>query len=147
MSKIRYIAIKEDNKPFRVINSKLLKAECERLPKGRYSLVIEKYRKNKSNAQLAWLYGQIYPLVLKGFLDMGWDEITNLDMVDAKMKSLFSTKEIVNKHTGEIMIIPLLKREMTTVEMMTYTDAIRDWSREWLNIEIPDPETNYTIEL
>jgi hypothetical protein len=141
MIKIQYIAIKEQSKPFRVVNSKLFKGELDQLPAGRYRVTVEKYRKNKSNPQLAWLYGQIYPLVLQGLIDAGWDEVTNLDQVDAMMKDMFAKTEIVNKHTGEIMDIPGLKRNMTTVEMMTYVDAIRDWASEYLNVIIPEPET------
>jgi len=145
MQKISYIAIKEDGKDFRVINSKLLKEDCDRLPKGKYRLSITKYQKEKSNPQLAWLYGQIYPLVLRGLNDAGW-EFTSLDEVDEYCKSMFSSREVLNRHTGEIMDIPGLKRNMTTTEMSTYTNAIRDWCAEYLNIHIPEPETNFNIE-
>ena len=143
--KLKYFAIKEDNKPFRVVNSKLLKADCDRLPSGRYSLVIEKYRKSKSNAQLAWLYGQIYPIVLRGLNDAGWDEITNVDQVDAMMKDRFANREIVNINTGEVMEVPALKRNMSTTEFITFVEAIRKWASEYLNINIPDPGTNFNI--
>ena len=146
MKKVTAIGIKEDGKAFRVINRVLLDAELSGLPKGKYRLTIEKYRKNKSNPQLAWLYGQIYPLVLKGLNDAGW-EFTSLDEVDEYCKSMFSSREILNRHTGEIMDVPGLKRDMTTTEMMSYVEAIRDWASEYLSINIPDPETNYTMEL
>lgn len=145
MSKISYIAIKDDNKPLRIVNKALLKEETDRLSKGRYRLIIEKLRKNKSNPQLAWLYGQIYPIVLKALNDAGW-EFTTVDEVDEYCKSMFSSREVLNRHTGEIMNVPGLKRDMTTVEMMTYVEAIRDWATEYLNVNIPDPETNFDIE-
>jgi hypothetical protein len=147
VQKISYIAIKEDGKAFRVINRVMLDAELSGLPKGKYRLSIEKLRKNKSNSQLAWLYGQIYPHVLQGYLDAGWDDITNLDQVDAKMKEMFAQTEIVNKHTGEIMKIPALKRDMSTVDMMTFVQAIREWAEEYLNVSIPEPGTNLTMDL
>jgi hypothetical protein len=145
MNKIHAIGIKVDGKAFRVINRVLLDAELSGLPKGKYRLIVEKLRRNKSNPQLAWLFGQIYPLVLQGFLDTGWDNITNLDQVDAKMKEMFARTEIVNKHTGEIMSIPALKRDMTTVEMMTFVQAIREWAEDYLNVTIPDPGTNFNL--
>lgn len=84
MIRLQYIGIKADSVPFRVVNSKLLKADCDKLPKGRYRLIVEKLRKNKSNPQLAWLYGQIYPHILQGYIDLGWEDITSLDQVDEK---------------------------------------------------------------
>jgi hypothetical protein len=145
MDKFQFIGIKEDNKAFRIVNAKLLKDGCDRLPKGRYSLTVEKYRKHKSNQQLAWLYGQIYPLVLRGLNDAGW-EFVNVEEVDEYCKSMFSSREVLNRHTGEILDVPGLKRNMSTVEMNCYIEAIRNWCGEYLNIVIPEPETNYNIE-
>jgi hypothetical protein len=141
LKKVSAIGIKEDGKAFRVINRVLLDVELSGLPKGRYRLTVEKLRKNKSNSQLAWLYGQVYPLVLTGLNDAGW-EFTSLDEVDEYCKSMFSSREILNRHTGEILDVPGLKRNMSTVEMMSYVEAIRDWASEYLSINIPDPETN-----
>lgn len=139
MLRLLYIGIKKDNEPFRVVNRKLLDQELSSLPEGRYSLIIEKKRKPKSNPQLAWLYGQIYPHVLKGLIDAGWEDITNIDQTDAYCKSLFANTEIVNRHTGEAMTVPALKRDMTTTEFSTYVEAIRQWAAEFLNVNIPDP--------
>jgi hypothetical protein len=147
--KLEAIAIAEQGKPFRVVNAKLFRGECDKLSPGRYRITVEKMRKKKSNPQLAWLYGQVYPHVLQGLIDAGWTEITNLDQVDAKCKEMVARSEIINKHTGEIMSVPALKRDMTTVEFSTFVDEIRDWARDYLNVEIPDPESqikmNYGI--
>lgn len=145
MQKIQYIGIRKGSDPFRVVSSENFKKELNALPEGRYRISVEKYRKNKSNPQLAWLYGQIYPLVLKGLNDAGW-EFTSIEEVDEYCKSMFSSREVLNRHSGEIMDVPGLKRDMSTVEMMTYVDAIRSWAAEYLNINIPDPEVNFTFD-
>lgn len=143
MTKIEHILIKDDS-TFRVVNRALLDQELMGLPKGRYRLLIEKKRNNKSNAQLGYLYSCIYPFVLKALNDLGW-EFTNLDQVDAECKKRFANQEILNRHTGEIMLIPALKRNMTTTEFATYVNAIRDWASEDLNSYIPEP--NEQIEM
>jgi hypothetical protein len=91
------------------------------------------------------LFAGVYPLVLKALNDAGW-EFTTIDEIDEYCKSMFSSKEVLNRHTGEILDIPGLKRDMTIVEMMTYVDAIRNWASEFLNVYIPDPETNLEIQ-
>ena len=136
--KLEAIAVKEDGKAFRIINRALLYKELTELPKGKYRLVVERYRKKKSNPQLRWLYGQVYPIVLKALNDAGW-EFTSIVEVDEYCKSMFSSKEVLNRHSGEILDIPGLKRDMTTVEMMTYVDAIRNWASEYLSVYIPEP--------
>jgi hypothetical protein len=134
-----------DGVSFRVVNSSDFYRELNTL-KGRYRLTIEKYRRSKSNPQLRWLYGQVYPIVLKGLTDAGW-EFTTIAEVDEYCKSMFASREVLNRHTGEIMTVPGLKRDMTTTEMMTYVDAIRDWASEYLNINIPEPMQQMTMEL
>ena len=145
MTPIKYTGIVEAGK-FRIVNNKLFKEELSRLGNGRYDVVIQKYRRSKSNPQLRWLYGQVYPIVLKGLTDAGW-EFTTIAEVDEYCKSMFASREVLNRHTGEIMAVPGLKRDMTTTDMMTYVDAIRDWASEYLNINIPEPEQQMAMNL
>ena len=142
---IEAFAIKEDGKAFRIVNRALLDQELSALPKGRYRLKIEKYRRNKSQSQLGYLFACVYPLVLKALNDSGW-EFTSVEEVDEYCKSMFASKELVNRHSGEIIEIPALKRFMTTTEMMTYVNAIRDWASEYLNTYIPEPLEQTAIE-
>ena len=144
--KLEFIGIKEDTS-FRVVNKALLDKELIGLPKGRYRIIVEKYRKKKSNPQLGYLFACIYPFVLKGLNDLGW-EFTSLEQVDVECKKRFASQEILNRHTGEIMEIPALKRDMTTTEFATYVNSIRDWASEYLSIYIPEPgeQTNLTFE-
>ena len=135
--KLEYIGVKEDTS-FRVVNKALFDKELIGLPKGRYRIIVEKYRKKKSNPQLGYLFACIYPFVLKGLNDLGW-EFTSLEQVDVECKKRFASQEILNRHTGEIMEIPALKRDMTTTEFATYVNSIRDWASEYLSIYIPEP--------
>lgn len=145
MRKITAIGIKEDGKPYRVIHANVFRADLDSLPKGRYIHTVEKYRKSKSNSQLGYLFAAIYPFVLKGLNDAGW-EFTSLEEVDVYCKSLFADKELINRTTGEIIHVPELKRDMSTIEMMTYINSIRDWSLEYLNTYIPEPEEQIILD-
>jgi len=146
MNRIQYIGVKVKDKAFRVVSSENFKKELSELPEGRYRITIDKYRKQKSNPQLGYLFACVYPFVLKALDDAGW-EFTSIEEVDEYCKSMFSSKEILNRNTGEIMDIPGLKRDMTTTEMMTYVDAIRDWASEYLNVYIPEPEQQIDLPL
>jgi hypothetical protein len=144
--KLEAIGIAEQGKPFRVVNSALFRGECNKLTPGRYRLTVEKLRKKKSNPQLGYLFAAVYPLVLQHLNDAGW-EFTDLDQVDVFCKSRFADTEVVNRHTGEIMTIPALKRDFTTTEMMTYIEAIRQWDAEYLGGIIPEPESQIPMNL
>ena len=141
MQKLSYKAAKQPDGTLHVINRKIMIDDIARLPKGNYTLTIEKYRKSKSLPQLGYLFGCVYPLFLRAAVDAGYDELTTIDEVDAWCKSMFANREIVNKNTGEIIKVPGFKREMTTTEMMTYIDQVRDKCQEYFGVFIPDPES------
>lgn len=46
---------------------------------------------------------------------------------------------VINKHTGEIIEIPRSTKEMDTVTFSTYCDQLREYGRQYLGVEIPDP--------
>jgi hypothetical protein len=144
--KIEAIGIKEKDKDFRVVNSALFRGECNKLDSGRYRITVEKKRNNKSNLQLGYYYACVLPMSHKLLLDAGW-EFSTLEEVDIFWKSQFANREIVNRTTGEVMTIPALKRDMTTTDMMTFTNAIRDYCSEFLGGYIPEPETQIQMEL
>lgn len=146
MTKIQYIGIKEAGKAFRIVNDKMLKEELLTLQNGKYRLTIERYRKNKSNTQLGYLFAGVYPIVLKGLQDAGW-EFTSIDEVDEYCKSMFASRDVLNRHTGEVIPVPGLKRDFTTTDMMIYVDAIREWASEFLNVYVPEPEQQIQMQL
>ena len=137
--KLEAISIKEKDKDFRLVNGKLFWDECNKLAPGRYRLTVEKMRKNKSLPQLGYYYACVLPLFMQHLIDAGY-EFTNIYQVDAFAKARFASQQVINKHTGDIIEIPGLKREMTTLEMSTFTNAIRDWDAEYLGGYIPEPE-------
>ena len=145
MIRLDYIGIKENGKGFRIVNKALLEKELIELPKGKYRLLIEKLRRKKSNSQLGYLFKCVYPLSMKFLNDAGW-EFTNNDQVDAFWKDLYAKKEVINRHTGEIRMIPALKRDFDTMDMVTYIESIRQHCSEYLKGYIPSPEENMKID-
>ena len=110
--------------------------------KGDYVISIEKDAKNRSNRQNRWLWGCIYPMILDGMNCIGW-EFTNTEEVHAVMGSMFLGKDVVNKNTAEVVHLSRSTRELTTEEMSVYCETLRDFAREYLDVEIPDPDPEY----
>ena len=110
------------------------------LPDGAYAVTVKRHRKQRSNPQNDYLWGVVYPVVLRGFIDMGWDELTDTDQIHELCKAKFLTTEAVNKHTGEIVSFPLSTARMDTLQFSTYVDRIADFVREHLNTIIPAPK-------
>ncbi len=142
--KIEYMGIKEQGKPFRIVNNKYLKEELETIPEGRYRMTIEKWKKNKSLPQLGYYYACCLPMFLKAAIDAGW-ELTSIDEADAWLKSIFANRELINKYSGEVISIPALKRQMTTTEFSTFINQVRDHAAEFLGCYIPEPSEQIKI--
>jgi hypothetical protein len=142
MKKIIYPAIKSDDTDFRIINSKLFKAELNALKKGKYRVIVEKYHRKASHEQFKYLYGLVYPLSMVALNDAGY-EFTSIDEVDIFWKTMFANKKIINRESGEIITVPVTKSQFLTIDEMTYCDAIRNYCSEYLGTSIPDPDPNW----
>ena len=106
---------------------------------GNYRVEIKRIRRKRTLEQNGWLFGCIYPMLLKALNDAGW-EFTSVEQVHEYFKAMLWKQRMVNKHTGEIVEIPSSTTEMDTVQFSTYCDKLRDYGREYLDIEIPDPD-------
>lgn len=108
------------------------------LPNGDYILTVTPNRKTRSNQQNAYLWGVVYPAVLFGLQDAGW-EITHEEQVHEYCKQAFAAREVINKDTGEVLTLPSSTARMQTAEFNVYVDKIKAFAFEYLNITIPEP--------
>lgn len=108
------------------------------LPNGDYIFTVTPNRKTRSNQQNAYLWGIVYPAVLFGLQDAGW-EFTNEEQVHEYCKQSFAAREFINKDTGEVLILPSSTAQMQTAEFNVYVDKIKAFALEYLNITIPEP--------
>lgn len=109
---------------------------------GIYQVIVKKVRKPRSNDQNGWLWGCIYPMLLDGLLNAGW-EFTSVEQVHEFFKAQMTKDKVVNKHTGEIIEFPGSTATMDTLTFSTYCEKLREYALEYLNIEIPDPDPNW----
>lgn len=124
--------------PFNEGSFLLLDETINNLPLGDYVITITPNRKTRSNQQNAYLWGIVYPSVLFGLQDAGW-EITDEEQVHEYCKQAFAAREVINKDTGEVVSLPSSTARMQTAEFNVYVDKIKAFALEYLNITIPEP--------
>ena len=134
-----------DGKSFRVVNADHFYKELNAM-RGRYRLTVTRARRMKSNPQLGYYYACVLPHFHRAALDAGW-EFADVNELDNYLKSMFASRDLINRDTGEVLAIPGLKRNMTTTEFMAFTDAVKGYALEFLGYRIPEPETQLTIEV
>lgn len=113
------------------------------LSNGKYEILVKKTRHIRTIQQNKYLFGVVYPYVLQGLIDLGYDDITNIDQVHELCKYRFTKEHVVNHNTNEIIDFPTSTTLMNTVQFATYIQEIKKWANEYLNINIPDPEQYY----
>ena len=82
--------------------------------------------------------------MLDALLDVGW-EFTSVEQVHEFFKAQMTADKVVNKHTGEIIQFPASTAQMDTLTFSTYCEQLRSYARDFLNIEIPDPDKFWRI--
>ena len=106
---------------------------------GIYRIEVKKVRKPRSLDQNGWLFGCIYPILLDALLEAGW-EFVSVEQVHEFFKAQMTADKVVNKHTGEIVEFPCSTATMDTVTFSTYCEKLREYAKEFLNVDIPDPD-------
>ena len=109
---------------------------------GCYMINITKQRRGRTLNQNDWLWGCVYPILLDGLLDAGW-EFTSVEQVHEFFKKQMAQDKVVNYHTGEVMEIPKSTATMDTQQFSMYIDALRSYAEDFLNVTIPDPDKNW----
>ena len=111
---------------------------------GIYQVEVKKVRKPRSNDQNGWLWGCIYPMPLDALNDAGW-EFVDVEQVHEFFKAQMTADKVVNRETGEIVEFPTSTARMSTVAFSTYCERLREYAREYLNVEIPDPDKYWRL--
>lgn len=107
---------------------------------GSYALKIRKLHKARTLNQNDYLWGVVYPALLDGLIDAGW-EFTSCEQVHENFKAIMASEKVVNRDTGEVIEFPGSTAAMNTVQFSAYVDKLREYARKWLNVDIPEPDT------
>ena len=110
---------------------------------GAFRVEVTRIRKQRTHDQNAWLWGCIYPLLRQALNAEGWDFSTD-EQVHEFFKQRVAGESVVNFMTGETVKLPTSTKEMDTVAFAAYCDRLREYGRDYLGIDIPEPTTIMT---
>ena len=82
--------------------------------------------------------------MLDAMIDAGW-EFTNVEQLHEFFKAQMTADEVVNRETGEIVKFPSSTSSMSTVDFSAYCEKLREYARDYLNVEIPDPDKYWRL--
>jgi len=107
-------------------------------------VTFEKSKKKRSNNQNAYLWSVLYPITQQAIKNE-WGEVWSIDKVHEFYKLHFNYTEKVNEETGEVLKIPKSTTENTTTQQEEYHLQIRQFLKEWFNVDCPLPNENIEI--
>jgi|688.fasta_scaffold472456_3 hypothetical protein len=109
-------------------------------------ITIEKATKKRSNQQNSFYWGVVVPILQKGLHD-ATGEVRDVNSIHYQivLPLLSPKREIVNTKTGEIITEHLTSSQMTTSEFMDFIVNIQKWSAEFLQVDIPNPNEQTTL--
>lgn len=110
---------------------------------GRYLVEISGADK-RSNQQNRYYFGLVIPLFQKGMQTKGMD--VTKEEVHAMLKARFNFSEVVNESDGEFLRVPMSTTRLNKEGFSEYIAKIQQLAAEFLEIVIPDPGVQTTME-
>lgn len=99
----------------------------------------ERKSAKRSDPQNRYYWGVVIKEILIRLRDLGHTWLNDEDVHDM-MKLKFNHEDIVSEQ-GELLELPKSTASLTTTQFMDYIETVRHWASDFLNIEIPDPNT------
>lgn len=110
------------------------------------TLTIAKRSKRRSDSQNDYLWAVVYPCVLQGLIDVGYDiEPNDTELAHEWCKKEFLQNRKIEKKDvpGEFITIPASTAGLTTEEFNQYIERIGQFSAEYLGVAIPAPTADW----
>lgn len=128
------------------IDRQLFASAVKQFSGSEITLTIEKRSKRRSNPQNAYLWAVVYPCVLEGLIDVGYDiEPNDTELAHEWCKKEFLQNRKIEKKDvpGEFITIPASTAGLTTEEFNQYIERIGQFSAEYLGVAIPAPTADW----
>jgi len=127
----------------KIQNPSAVRKLFDELKDGKYLIEINKHNK-RSTQQNRYYFGIVVPLVRDGIFNLGTD-LTLAETHDF-LKAEFNYTEIVSSD-GEVKRAPRSTTALSKEQFSEYIQRIQIFSAEFLNIYIPDPNEQLTLDI
>lgn len=107
---------------------------------GPVDVQVTKWSAQRSIQQNSYYHGVVIPGAIEVFRYL-WGQILTPAVAHRLLKSIFLGKEeILNRKTGEVVLVGGSSAELTTSEFHAYIESIRAWAFEEAQIVIDPPD-------
>jgi hypothetical protein len=103
-------------------------------------ICITKIESKKTNKQLAYFYGMILPIIRQRFGELTGETYTKDDVMSV-LKDKFFSEEI--EFQGKFTKVPMSLSKAKKEELDKFIKDVMDFSKNILDVEIPEPTKEY----
>lgn len=120
--------------------------DMSNFPNTLFTATFKKASKKRTVRQNSFFHGIVVPIVKEHLLDFGWTQAYSNEWVKNYIKLNCLIIEDVNEETGETIKSIGETSELSTTEFMAFIERIQQWSIEVLDLYIPSPNEQLTID-
>jgi hypothetical protein len=142
-NKMRHHAVVTPQGALRLQNRTLFEESIRNMSRDAdYPVVVEvRPRKRfRSDVQNAYYWGVCVHMVCQRLREIGHD--VDKDLTHEFLKGRFLYTEMIDPETNEVMKIPRKTSDLSTQEFIDYTEQVKQFAAEKLDLFIPDPNDN-----
>ena len=107
-------------------------------------LTFEKPKKKRSNQQNSYYWAVLIPITINAIKNE-WGEFWSNEKTHEFYKHHFNIVERINQETGEIIKVVKSTTENTTTQQEEYHLQIRQFLKEWFNVDAPLPNEDLIL--
>lgn len=134
-----YIDIEDGN----IVQKRMVRKKFDQLKDGSYKISIQS-GKRRTNKENRYYWGTVLQLVFDGLRDMGFEKIIDKEDAHLVCKSLFLKQD--ETRNGVRIEKAGSSKKLTTVEFEEYIQHITIWAGDYLNVVIPPPGHQMSID-
>lgn len=130
---------KVENGKLTIYGRETLKRDAKEFFDGmEVQLTLERKKRKRSNKQNRYYWGTCIAIIRDQLRHLHGTQYEPEEVHDF-LKAMLNHERVVNEDTGEMIAIPLSTAKLSTAEMAEYIERVRQWSQDYLDTYIPEP--------
>lgn len=126
--------------------------KCD-LSKNTYDIEFKPYVLNRSVRQNRYLWGVVYPAIIKGENGMLFNEkleqdiavlkVSRVEVIHELCKHKFLARTTTETPSGEVVVLNGSTAKLNRVEFKQYIENVQMWAMQTFGVYVPDPNQHY----
>jgi hypothetical protein len=110
------------------------------------TITIDKKSRKRSSPQNRYYWSCVVPIVRNAFRELG-HRVDSIEVHEELKRKFLPGQDVVNEDAVLLLTFGRTTTNLTPTGFNDYIADIRQWSAEMLNVQIPEPNEQLTVEI